>query len=68
MKFLIVIFLIFCCKHVLSHTQVFARSMGCMLLEPLLTEMVKTEKSPDHCQAALTQLTRVGVRFLCSFV
>lgn len=39
--------------------------MGCALLEPLLNEAVKKEKSSDHCQAALTQLTRVGVQFIC---
>lgn len=40
--------------------------MGCALLEPLLNEAVKEEKSSDHCQAALTQLTRVGVQFIRS--
>lgn len=40
--------------------------MGCALLEPLLNEAVKKEKSCDHCQAALTHLTRVGVQFIRS--
>lgn len=48
----------------MSHTQGFAQSMGCSLLEPLLNEVVKREKSSDHCQAAITQLTRVGLRFM----
>nr|XP_046248349.1 glomulin-like isoform X2 [Scatophagus argus] len=30
--------------------------MGCVLVAPLLNEVVKKEKSSDHCQAALTHL------------
>ena len=34
--------------------------MGCVLLAPLVNEAVKKEKSLDHCQAAITHLTRVS--------
>ncbi|XP_013880555.1 glomulin [Austrofundulus limnaeus] len=33
-------------------------SMGCELLAPLVKEMVQKKKSQDHCQAAVTQLTK----------
>lgn len=36
------------------------KSMGCGLLAPLTREVVKKERSPDHCQAALTHLTKVS--------
>ncbi|XP_056894416.1 glomulin, FKBP associated protein b isoform X1 [Takifugu flavidus] len=39
--------------------QGFVQSMGCALLEPLLNEVVRKEKSSHHCQAAITQLTRI---------
>ncbi|KAM7410574.1 hypothetical protein PAMA_001825 [Pampus argenteus] len=32
--------------------------MGCVLLAPLVNEVVKKDKSLDHCQAAITHLTR----------
>ncbi|XP_042272140.1 glomulin-like [Thunnus maccoyii] len=32
--------------------------MGCVLLAPLVNEVVKKDKSLDHCQAAITYLTR----------
>ncbi|KAM9357998.1 glomulin-like [Symphorus nematophorus] len=38
--------------------QGIAKSMGCVLLAPLVNEVVKKEKSLDHCQAAITHLTR----------
>lgn len=36
------------------------KSMGYALLAPLINEVVKKEKSHDHCQAAITHLTTVG--------
>ncbi|KAM9849297.1 glomulin, FKBP associated protein b [Aulostomus maculatus] len=33
-------------------------SMGCVLLHPLVNELVKKEKSHDHCQAAITHLIK----------
>ncbi|KAM6921180.1 LOW QUALITY PROTEIN: glomulin, FKBP associated protein b [Xenentodon cancila] len=33
-------------------------SMGCVLLAPLLNEVVKTGESHGHCQAAITHLTK----------
>ncbi|KAM8875698.1 glomulin, FKBP associated protein b isoform 1-T1 [Spinachia spinachia] len=38
--------------------QGIVRSMGCILVSPLLNEVVKKPKSVDHCQAAITHLTR----------
>ncbi|XP_037324980.2 glomulin-like [Pungitius pungitius] len=38
--------------------QGIVRSMGCVLLSPLLNQVVKKETSLDHCQAAITHLTR----------
>ncbi|XP_054459318.1 glomulin-like [Anoplopoma fimbria] len=38
--------------------QEIVRSMGCVLMAPLLNAVVKKEKSLDHCQAAITHLTR----------
>uniref|UniRef100_A0A671V6A8 Glomulin, FKBP associated protein b n=1 Tax=Sparus aurata TaxID=8175 RepID=A0A671V6A8_SPAAU len=34
--------------------------MGCVLVAPLVNEAVKNKKSFDHCQAAITHLSRVG--------
>ncbi|XP_039984748.1 glomulin-like [Xiphias gladius] len=34
------------------------KSMGCVLMAPLVNEVVKKEKSLDYCQAAITHLTR----------
>lgn len=36
------------------------KSMGCVLVAPLVNEAVKNKKSFDHCQAAITHLSRVG--------
>lgn len=36
-------------------------SMGSVLLAPLVDEVAKKEKSLDHCQAAISHLTKVGV-------
>ncbi|XP_037624747.1 glomulin-like [Sebastes umbrosus] len=38
--------------------QGIVKSMGCVLMAPLVKEVVKKEKSLDHCQAAITHLTR----------
>ncbi|KAI3369097.1 hypothetical protein L3Q82_026057, partial [Scortum barcoo] len=38
--------------------QGIVRSMGCVLMAPLVNE-AKKEKSHDHCQAAITHLTQV---------
>ncbi|XP_026160966.1 glomulin-like [Mastacembelus armatus] len=38
--------------------QGIVKSMGCVLLVPLVTELVKKEKSLDCCQTAITNLTR----------
>ncbi|XP_054605616.2 glomulin [Nothobranchius furzeri] len=38
--------------------QVIVKSMGCGLLAPLVSEVVKNKESHDHCQAAITQLTK----------
>lgn len=37
------------------------KSMGCVLMAPLVNEVVKKEKSLDYCQAAITHLTRVSI-------
>uniref|UniRef100_A0A8C2ZMD8 Glomulin, FKBP associated protein b n=1 Tax=Cyclopterus lumpus TaxID=8103 RepID=A0A8C2ZMD8_CYCLU len=37
--------------------QGMVRSMGCVLMAPLLAQVVKKEKSLAHCQAAITHLT-----------
>uniref|UniRef100_A0A3B3U636 Glomulin, FKBP associated protein b n=1 Tax=Poecilia latipinna TaxID=48699 RepID=A0A3B3U636_9TELE len=42
--------------------QGIVKSMGCGLLAPLVDELVRNKKSHDHCQAAITQLTKVGTR------
>lgn len=34
--------------------------MGYVLLAPLVKEVIKTDKSLDHCQAAITHLTKAG--------
>ncbi|XP_047230127.1 glomulin-like isoform X1 [Girardinichthys multiradiatus] len=39
--------------------QGIVKSMGCGLLAPLVDEVVRNEKSHDHCQAAITQLTKI---------
>uniref|UniRef100_A0A3Q3LFZ6 Glomulin, FKBP associated protein b n=1 Tax=Mastacembelus armatus TaxID=205130 RepID=A0A3Q3LFZ6_9TELE len=39
-------------------THGIVKSMGCVLLVPLVTELVKKEKSLDCCQTAITNLTR----------
>lgn len=36
------------------------RTMGCVLVAPLLTEALKRERSMDQCQATLAYLSRVG--------
>ncbi len=36
------------------------KSMGCVLMAALVNEVVKKDKSLDHCRAAITHLTRVG--------
>ncbi|KAF0042537.1 hypothetical protein F2P81_006069 [Scophthalmus maximus] len=38
--------------------QGIVKSMGCVLMEPLLNEVVNKEKGLDYCQAAITHLTR----------
>uniref|UniRef100_A0A096MHK9 Glomulin, FKBP associated protein b n=1 Tax=Poecilia formosa TaxID=48698 RepID=A0A096MHK9_POEFO len=38
--------------------QGIVKSMGCGLLAPLVDELVRNKKSHDHCQAAITQLTK----------
>ncbi|GAA6230952.1 glomulin-like [Lates japonicus] len=38
--------------------QGIVKSMGCVLVAPLVNEVVKKERSLDHCQAAITHLTR----------
>uniref|UniRef100_A0A3P9PGF8 Glomulin, FKBP associated protein b n=1 Tax=Poecilia reticulata TaxID=8081 RepID=A0A3P9PGF8_POERE len=40
--------------------QGIVKSMGCGLLAPLVDELVRNKKSHDHCQTAITQLTKVG--------
>uniref|UniRef100_A0A3Q0SM18 Glomulin, FKBP associated protein b n=1 Tax=Amphilophus citrinellus TaxID=61819 RepID=A0A3Q0SM18_AMPCI len=40
--------------------QTMVKSLGCVLLAPLLNEVVKKAASLDHCQAAVTHLARVG--------
>ncbi|XP_040896689.1 glomulin-like [Toxotes jaculatrix] len=41
-----------------ENNQGIVKSMGCVLMAPLVTEVVKKEKSLDHCQAAITHLSR----------
>uniref|UniRef100_A0A4W6D083 Glomulin, FKBP associated protein b n=1 Tax=Lates calcarifer TaxID=8187 RepID=A0A4W6D083_LATCA len=41
--------------------QGIVKSMGCVLVAPLVNEVVKKERSLDHCQAAITHLTRVAL-------
>uniref|UniRef100_A0A8C6L6R0 Glomulin, FKBP associated protein b n=1 Tax=Nothobranchius furzeri TaxID=105023 RepID=A0A8C6L6R0_NOTFU len=41
--------------------RVIVKSMGCGLLAPLVSEVVKNKESHDHCQAAITQLTKVVI-------
>ncbi|XP_008405985.1 glomulin-like [Poecilia reticulata] len=38
--------------------QGIVKSMGCGLLAPLVDELVRNKKSHDHCQTAITQLTK----------
>ncbi|XP_059196955.1 glomulin-like [Centropristis striata] len=38
--------------------QGLVKSMGCVLMAPLINEAVKKEKSLEHCQAAITHLTQ----------
>ncbi|XP_044056820.1 glomulin-like [Siniperca chuatsi] len=38
--------------------QGIVKSMGCVLMAPLVKEVVRKEKSVDRCQAAITHLTR----------
>ncbi|XP_049910868.1 glomulin-like [Epinephelus moara] len=38
--------------------QGIVKSMGCVLIAPLVNEVVQKEKSLDHCQAAITHLTK----------
>uniref|UniRef100_A0A3Q1JDZ1 Uncharacterized protein n=1 Tax=Anabas testudineus TaxID=64144 RepID=A0A3Q1JDZ1_ANATE len=44
--------------------QGIVKSMGFVLIEPLVNEVVKKEKSLEHCQAAITHLTRVSKLFI----
>lgn len=44
-----------------SCTQDIVKSMGCVLVTPLVKEVIKKEKNPDNCQAAITHLTRVSI-------
>ncbi|XP_054646173.1 glomulin-like isoform X2 [Dunckerocampus dactyliophorus] len=37
--------------------QSMVKSMGCVLLTPLMKEVLKKEKSPDHVQVSITHLT-----------
>ncbi|KAM4739261.1 glomulin-like isoform 3-T3 [Anableps anableps] len=39
--------------------QGIVKSMGCGLLAPLVDELVRNEKSHDHCQAAISQLIKM---------
>uniref|UniRef100_A0A3B3U5K1 Glomulin, FKBP associated protein b n=1 Tax=Poecilia latipinna TaxID=48699 RepID=A0A3B3U5K1_9TELE len=41
-----------------KNQQGIVKSMGCGLLAPLVDELVRNKKSHDHCQAAITQLTK----------
>nr|XP_040039819.1 glomulin-like [Gasterosteus aculeatus aculeatus] len=41
-----------------EENQGIVRSMGCVLVSPLLNEVVRKEKSLAHCQAAITHLSR----------
>ncbi|XP_072246389.1 glomulin-like [Leuresthes tenuis] len=38
--------------------QMIVRSVGCVLLAPLVNEVIKKERSHDNCQAAITHLTK----------
>ncbi|KAM4549142.1 glomulin-like [Odontesthes bonariensis] len=38
--------------------QTIVRSVGCVLLAPLVNEVIKKERSHDNCQAAITHLTK----------
>ncbi|XP_045905795.1 glomulin-like [Micropterus dolomieu] len=38
--------------------QGIVKSMGCVLMAPLVNEILRREKNLDHCQAAMTHLTR----------
>ncbi|KAM9384791.1 glomulin-like [Pholidichthys leucotaenia] len=38
--------------------QMIVKSMGCVLLVPLITEAVKKKKSVDHCQSAIAHVTK----------
>lgn len=49
-----------CRQGLLLHLQVIVKSMGCVILAPLLNEVVKKAKGLDQYQAAITHLTRVG--------
>lgn len=49
-----------CTDCLLLHLQVIVKSMGCVILAPLLNEVVKKAKGLDQYQAAITHLTRVG--------
>lgn len=42
------------------------KSMGCVLMAPLVNEVVKKGKSFDHSQVAITHLTRVRTNDPCS--
>ncbi|XP_070765474.1 glomulin-like [Enoplosus armatus] len=37
--------------------QGIVKSMGCVLMAPLVNQVVRNERSLDHCQAAITHLT-----------
>ncbi|XP_038572926.1 glomulin-like [Micropterus salmoides] len=41
-----------------AKNQGIVKSMGCVLMAPLVNEILRREKNLDHCQAAMTHLTR----------
>ncbi|XP_076582818.1 glomulin-like isoform X2 [Chaetodon auriga] len=41
-----------------ERNQGIVKSMGCVLMAPLIKEVVTKEKGLDHCQAAITHLTQ----------
>ncbi|XP_071782351.2 glomulin-like [Centroberyx gerrardi] len=41
-----------------ERNQGFVKTMGCGLLAPLASEVIRKEKSLDHCQTAIIHLTR----------
>lgn len=51
-----------CCF--ITFFQGVVKSMGGELLTALVNEIVKKEKTRDHCQTAITHLTKVNIRNL----